>query len=364
MKKYDVVIVGGGGAGLFLARELTKKKYQVLILDQKKDLLDFSFYTLGSFINPDEFDFSRNIIAQQIDEICVKSKRLQSIIKCHGFTLDKRIVHQELLDAIDKDFITYNLGTQIKTIENKGADGYVKVVDKKGMTYEGKIFVDATGTAGVLSKKVGLQSKTIQLATGVEYNVKYKGKTNQIFLLLGKTYKGGYGWIFPLKNGRGIIGFGTTDDNLKKGLKERLNAILELPDIKKLVEKDNQKIEGGSIPITPVLEKFVDQNLVCIGDSVSQVNPIAGEGYKFIFESARMAGKAIDEALQTKNIDTLNGYEREWKERFLSNYKRSKVAQERINSFSKKDLFVDFGILLLKMRSNSKNFQSISGEYK
>lgn len=361
--KYDVVIVGGGGAGLFLARELTLKKYQVLILDQKKDLLDFSFYTLASFIDPDDFGFSNNIVAQEIDEICIKSKRLQTIIKGNLFTLDKRIVHQELLDAIDEDFVTYKLGTQIKEIQKNQEDGYAKVIDKKGNSYTGKIFVDATGTAGVLSRKVGLQSKTFQLATGVEYNVKYKGKTNQIFLLLGKTYKGGYGWIFPLKNGRGIIGFGTTDDKLKKGLKDRLNAILELPDIKKLVEKDNQKVEGGSIPITPVLEKFVDHNLVCIGDSVSQVNPIAGEGYKFIFESARMASKAIDQALQAEKIDTLKSYEYEWEQRFLSNYKRSKVAQERINSFSKNDVFIDFGILLSKIRANSKNLQSISGEY-
>ena len=59
--------------------------------------------------------------------------------------------------------------------------------------------------------------------------------------------------------------------------------IIELPEIKKIVTLDRSKVEGGSIPITPVIEKFVLNNLVCVGDSVSQVNPIAGEGYKFIF---------------------------------------------------------------------------------
>lgn len=360
--KYDVIIVGGGGAGLFLARELSNRKFKILILDQKRDLLNFSFYTLASFMNPKEFGFSNNIIAQEINEICVHSRRLKTKIKADLCTLDKRIVHEELLQAIDSDFVTYKLGVQIKDIQKKG-DAFTAVVDKEGNTYESKIFVDSTGTSGLLSKKIGLQGKTFPLATGVEYNVKYKGKTNQIFLLVGKTFKGGYGWIFPLKNGRGIIGFGTTDNELRKGLKDRLNTILKHPNIKKLVEKDRDKVEGGSIPVTPVLEKFVLHNLVCVGDSVSQVNPIAGEGYKFIFESAQMASKAIEKALQTDNLDALSGYEEEWKKRFLANYQRSKLAQERINKYSKKDLLVDFAVVLSKLRSNQKNLQSISGEY-
>lgn len=161
--------------------------------------------------------------------------------------------------------------------------------------------------------------------------MKYSGATNEIQLLLGKNYQGGYGWIFPLKNNRAIIGFGTVDKALKKGLKKRLNEILEYPEIKRIIEKDNEKVEGGSIPITPVLEKFVKHNLVCVGDSVSQVNPVAGERYKFIFESATIASKAINNALITNDLGQLIAYENQWKIRFLSNYKRSKVSSPTQN---------------------------------
>jgi digeranylgeranylglycerophospholipid reductase len=360
---YDVIIVGGGGAGLMLARELSNLNHKVLIIDQKKDLLDFTFYTLASFIKLEDFNLTEKVVAQKINEICICSNRFSETIKGDLYTLDKREVHRELLNSLNKEFVSFELGVQIKDIL-KEEDTFTSVIDKKGNKYSAKIFVDATGTTGVISKKIGLQSKDFQLATGVEYNVKYKGKINQIFLLLGKTFKGGYGWIFPLKNERAIIGFGTIDGKLKKGLKERLNRILELSNIKELVEKDIEKVEGGSIPITPVLEKFVLNNLVCVGDSVSQVNPIAGEGYKFIFESAIMASKAISQSLINDDLRMIKDYEDEWKERFLSNYKRSKIAQERINKFSKKDVFIDFGILLSKLRSNQKNLQSISGEYK
>lgn len=57
--------------------------------------------------------------------------------------------------------------------------------------------------------------------------------------------------------------------------------------------KDNDKVEAGSVPITPVLDKFELNNLICVGARISPVKPVAGEGYTFVFEVALMASKAI-----------------------------------------------------------------------
>ena len=363
MTNYDVVIVGGGTAGLMLARELGRQKHKVLILDRKKNLLEFSFNTLGSFINLDEFQLSEKVVAQKIDTAVIHSKFLKENIAVDAYILDKKELHKEILESLDTALVDIQLGVYIKEIKTDNENNFSSVIDKNGVEYSAKIFVDASGTSGVLSKKIGLIPKVTDLATGVEYNVKYTGKKNEFHLLIGKDYKGGYGWIFPLKNKRAIIGFGTFDKSMVKNLKENLHAVLELPNIKKLVIKDNDLVEGGSIPITPVIDKFIKANLVCVGDSVSQVNPIVGEGYKFVFEAAIMASKAISNSLLNDDLNLLSDYETNWKKRFLSNYKRSKVAQERIFSLSKKDYLTDFGMILLKLRANKKNVQTISGEY-
>lgn len=360
---YDVIIVGAGTAGIMLARELGKCKKKVLILERKKNLLDFSFKTLASFINLKEFGLTDYSVAQQIDFAVVHSKSLKEKVNVEGFTLDKVKLHEEIINSLDSDFIDIELGVQIKEIIADSDNNYTAVKDKNGNEYTAKIFVDASGTNGVLSKKIGLIPKVTDLATGVEYNAKYLGNDNEIHLLIGKDYKGGYGWVFPLKNKRAIIGFGTFDKSMIKGLKDNLNSILELPNIKKLVLKDNDVVEGGSIPITPVIDKFIVGNLVCIGDSVSQVNPIVGEGYKFIFEAAIMASKAINQALIQKDIKLLSMYEDQWKKRFKSNYTRSKIAQKRIFSLTKNDFLVDVGVVLLKLRANKKNVETLSGEY-
>lgn len=362
MEKFDVVIVGAGTAGLMLARELGRLKRKTLVLDRKKNLLEFSFNTLGSFINLQQFELSQNVVAQNINTICLHSKRIKRNIKSNLYVLDKKEVHKEILNAIDNNYISIKTNVNIKDIKRENAS-VVALTDQHKEKYTAKIFVDASGTNGVLSKKVGLIPKKTQLATGVEYNVKYLGKTSELHLLIGKVYQGGYGWIFPLKNQRAIIGFGTFDDNIVKDLKNRLHKILELPNIKKLVSKDNDKVEGGSIPITPVLDKFVVDNLVCVGDSVSQVNPIVGEGYKFIFESAIMASKAIDNALKTNDIKALQTYEIAWKNRFLANYKRSKRAQERFFKYSQNSLLMDYVLLISKLYPNARAIRSLSGEY-
>lgn len=360
---YDVVIVGGGTAGLMLARELGRCKRKVLILDRKKNLLEFSFNTLGSFIDLDQFELTNSVVAQKINSAVIHSKYLKENIKVDAYILDKKKLHEELLASLDSNFVDIKLGINIKEIKSDINNNFTSVIDKKETSFSAKIFVDASGTNGVLSKKIGLMPKNPELATGVEYNVKYFGKKDEFHLLIGKDYKGGYGWVFPLKNNRAIIGFGTFDKGMIKGLKDNLNDILELPNIKKLVLKDNDIVEGGSIPITPVIDTFIKGNLVCVGDSVSQVNPIVGEGYKFIFESAIMASKAINKSLEKNDLSLLDTYQTEWKRRFLSNYNRSKKAQERIFSLSQKDYLTDLGMLLLKLRSNKKNVQTISGEY-
>ncbi|WP_299064643.1 NAD(P)/FAD-dependent oxidoreductase [uncultured Polaribacter sp.] len=364
MHNFDVVIIGGGTAGLMLARELGKLKRKTLVLDRKDNLLAFSFNTLGSFINIKDFNLTKDVISKEIDTLIFKSKNVKRAIKTDNlYVLDKKKVHEELINAMNTDDVTLKTNIHIKDILKDASGNFTGVIDKDNNEYYAKIIVDASGTNAIISKKIGLRAKKVPLATGVEYNVAYLGNPNTMYLLSGKEYQGGYGWIFPLKNKRAIIGFGSYNNEVIKDLKRRLNDVLEFPFIKKLVKKDNENVEGGSIPITPVLEKFVVNNLVCVGDSVSQVNPIVGEGYKFIFEAALMASKAIDKSLEKEDINCLVAYETEWKNRFSANYKRSKSAQEKLYKYTNNNFVMDTALLLMRLRSDERIVRSLSGEY-
>lgn len=360
---YDVVIVGAGGAGLYAARELSRQKKKVLIIEKNENLLKFSFHTLGSFMDVKAFDLTPAVIAQPIKTMLLKSTRMERKLMVNANVLDKVKVHEELLAGLDPEFVTIKNGLSIVDFECDTVGRIKHIIDKNNEMHVGKYFIDATGFNGVLSRKLNLQPEVNEIASGVEYNVKYKGDPQTCYLLIGKKYKGGYGWIFPMQNGRAIFGFGSAEKDVIKILKKRLDEIILLPEFQKLVEKDNNKCEGGTLPITAVREKLIHHNLICIGDSVTQVNPTVGEGYKFIFESAKMGADAIVNALNTNDPAALAVYEEKWKQRFLHNYHFSKRFQRLVMRYSHFDWLMDILMIFLKRKSDEKVIKVIAGEY-
>ncbi|MCE3295882.1 MAG: DNA-binding protein [Crocinitomicaceae bacterium] len=363
MENYDVIIVGAGSAGLMSARELGRMGHKVLLLDRKTDLFSFSFNTLGSFIRLEDFDLSQDVVAREIGVIRMYSRRFERKFTYPVKILNKKKVHLELYNALDTNNVKTLTGVYIKEfVQNENGD-LVKLIDQNKNEYSGKIVIDASGTIGFLSRKLGLQPQKLEYATGVEYNVRYLGKPDEAHLFIGREFEGGYGWIFPLENDRAIVGFGSNDEKIIKELKSRLDRILAMPAFKNLVAKDNEKCEGGTIPVSEVHTRFVKNNLVCIGDSVSQVNPVVGEGYKFILESAVMAVKAIDEALKQNDNSLLKKYESDWSKRFLDNYNFSKYVQLKMFRYSKYDFLVDFLMIYSRIKDNNKFVKVLAGEY-
>ena len=135
MKNFDVIIVGAGTAGLMLARELGKAQRKTLVLDRKKHLLDFSFNTLASFINLKDFNLSDNVVAQKINKVTFYSNKVKSSLKADLYTLDKKKVHEELLEAINNEFVTFQLNTNIKSITADDNQNFTTVVDQSKTEY-------------------------------------------------------------------------------------------------------------------------------------------------------------------------------------------------------------------------------------
>lgn len=360
---YDVIIVGAGSAGLMTARTLGNLKCSVLLIDRKVDLLNLPFQTLGSFIDINEFDLTRNVIASDINKATIYSKHYACSAYGKAYILDKVNLHKELLEKIDTQYVDIRKSTFINAYETDSSGNITSVIDDKGNKYFAKYFVDSTGLAGVFSKKLRLQDSTMKVAVGLEYNVKYRGNPNETHFYIGKDFQGGYGWIFPLKNQRAILGFGSFENLVIKEIKKQLDNMLTIEKVSKLVEKDNDNAEGSTIPITEVKSQFINNNLVCVGDSVSQVNPVVGEGYRYIFKSAVLASKAIDKAIKNNNSDYLQEYETDWRKQFMCKYKIAKKLQKILDRFSRNDLLIDLGVLFLKTKRHRTVERLFAGEF-
>jgi digeranylgeranylglycerophospholipid reductase len=363
VNSYDVVIIGAGIAGLFLARELGKSSLKICLIDSKADPANVTFYTLGSFIDLDRYGISNQVIAAEISEGHFHSKHIHFQKKGKGYILNKKRLYQEILDKIDRSNVEIRRSTHIKGVNLNSSGEVDYVTDEKGGIYKAKIFVDATGTEGFLSKRFGLQDKHFNIAEGLEYNVEYKRPQNQVHLFIGNLFRGGYAWIFPFGDNRAIFGYGTFNLIARSEIKKRLDSAFDDKTIRQLVIKDNEQLSGGTIPITDVKTKFVYKNVVCVGDSVSQVNPIVGEGHKFIMEACLIAASYIQKAFLGNNIEILTGYEQEWCSKFYQDYVLSKHLQISADRYSKSDLLCDIAASLLLIKRDKTMMKLLSGEF-
>lgn len=359
-KLLDVVIVGAGIGGLSVAHLLGKYNLKVALLDSKEDLNKVTFHTLGSFLDLDRFGLSRDVVAAKQTECIFHSSHFHIKKKGKAYILNKQKLYKELLDKAIQNKVEVFSSTYIKDVSTDTNGIITSISDEKGNTFTAKIFIDATGVEGLFSRKFGLQDEHLNIASGLEYNAKYFGPQYQSHLFIGNLFRGGYGWIFPFGNNRAIVGYGSSNEIVRSHLKDKLNAMLEIPFIKKLVKKDNDELSGGTIPVD-IKTKFVYKNVLCIGDSVSQVNPIVGEGHRFILEAGLMAAPAIQQAILQNNPELLHGYEIDWNKKFYKDYIWSKRGQVFANKLSKHDILSDIATLFLATKRNSTFVNLLAG---
>ena len=363
MKEFDVVIIGAGCAGLMSAQLLAKQNLSVALIDAKKDLLDLSFLTLGSFMDINNYGLSEKVIASKINKGSFYSKRVSISKSADVVIIDKTQLHRELLEKCVKHGTNIFSGCRIADIKLDKTGAIDRVIDKHNNEYKGKIYIDASGTTGFLSRKLGLQEHSFPLAVGLEYDASYTGDPHEVIFFIGPQYAGGYGWIFPLGNARAIVGFGTFNPAIRSNLKKGLMSVIADRRVNKFIDLDNKSTQGGNIPITGVNKTFYTNNVVCVGDSVSQVNPLVGEGYMFILDSAIMAVNAISTALASSDLTLLKNYENEWNHTYRTHYLNAKMMQGFLAETMKYDLLTDIGLLFLNLKRAKTVSRIVSGRF-
>ena len=78
------------------------------------------------------------------------------------------------------------------------------------------------------------------------------------------------------------------------------------------------------IPNEGLSRKTVYNNVILVGDSAGQANPLVLEGIRYAIRFGEVAGRVVADAIRNDNVNetTLLSYEKEWK----------KAIQSKINS--------------------------------
>ena len=313
---YDVIIAGGGVAGLYAARELSKAKLKVLLIDQTS--------TLGSTawtpaITIEKFSLPKEGINASFNEVILgtlKKEKKWTSEQNIGYVMDYKRMTALILEQARTNGCTVFTESTVNSLIKKNEE-IIGINTSKGDFY-GKYIIDATGSAGILLSEIGLRKKIpchpsvgieIEVLDKNQYLKKFEGAISVYFDK--ELFACGYGWVSTNGHDKYKIGIGESEvtsskkhPNLESRLEDFVKLLLNDKKIE-ILEKHGGSIYGGH---NFKVKKIRSKNLLGIGDTIGSFNPFLGEGIRHALYSALFA---VDSILKNiKNNEDLSNYEK------------------------------------------------------
>jgi flavin-dependent dehydrogenase len=365
MQEFDVVVIGAGPAGGHCARLLAKSGYQVLLVEQHETFEQNNFSSAATPLETiEKFDLPEAVIGsywQNIVIITTNSERSWQSNKNLGVVFDFAKLRQFLANDVIINSSQVWLGYRYLKYDHKNDKTYVYLKQRGGdsLTVTAKIIVDATGFTRAVIYPEKKNKPSFLKATGIEYLIEvsdtaYQKCANSLIFFLGyKWSPKGYSWIFPMENNQLKIGAAWFNEEHKiiqevKPLKEYIYQIIQ--DYLNLEQYKILDIHGSILEYSVGLNDiYYRDNIIVIGDAVSTVNFLGGEGIRHGMQGAEIAAGYIQNYLKGE-ISDFGEYQKEMQQYFSKKWNISeKISRGVYLEYS--DERIDRGVAYLKYLS-------------
>ena len=180
------------------------------------------------------------------------------------------------------------------------------------VTYRAPLVVAADGVSSRLATAAGREKRTDRVM-GVAVRAYYRTPRPDDYLeshleLWTTDDSGqrmlmpGYGWLFPLGDGRTNVGLGILDTSsafgktdYKDGLRRWVDTLGDAWSLEH--DADGGPIRGAALPMGFNRTPLYADGLLLVGDAAGMVNPFNGEGIDYALEAGRVGAEVIVQAL-------------------------------------------------------------------
>ena len=361
---FNVVIIGAGPSGCQCARTLAKLGYKILLFEQHKT---FEKNNFSSAATPketlDKFDLPETVVGsywQKISIITTNINQTWASPKTLGAVLNFAKLREFLVAEVESYNGKVCMGCRYTRHFQEDGKTIVEVrsSDGKKIAVSTEVLVDATGYArAVIYDKKSRQPQFLT-AVGIEYLIEvelreYDKYANDLKFFLGhKWMPKGYSWIFPMEAEKQRLKIGVARFNLEhkqivetKPMRWYLKLLIQ--DYMKLEKYKLIDVHGSTVKYSVGLKDiYYQDNVIAIGDAVSTINILGGEGIRHGMENAEIAIKYIQKYLK-KRLSSFRPYQKEMQRRYAIKWNISEQMLRR-RYMQDSDESIDKGVKYLK----------------
>jgi digeranylgeranylglycerophospholipid reductase len=372
-RHYDVLVVGGGPAGLAAAEAAAKGGARVAVLERQKEI-GYPVHTSGgSWIGDMQAIGIPDNLYHPIRSVTFLSPHREARFDYADpvcCVLDVRGVYQHLAGrAVAAGAALHPNSPVERPIVEDGRVVGVIAKDHRNRIGEWRapVVIDASGFSCTLSTRTSLHAGYKRYGYGAEYDF-YAPNYDQdsLYLIMGsQVAPSGYAWAFPRGKGRVRLGVGVIRPDVDVDAREYLDTFAErLPSLAPVFSGASPvEYHTGLFPSEGVVEHFVGEGLLATGDAAGHGSTLVGEGIRFAIYSGQMAGAVAAEAVRAgdSSAQFLARYDRQWRARFGREMDISYIVNQRIAAWS--DAKWDEGVDMLKRLTPTQAAELLRGDY-
>jgi flavin-dependent dehydrogenase len=361
-KYFGAVIIGAGPAGCHCARILAKFGGSVLVVEQHENFLQNNYSSAGSPLETlRQFSLPETVVARfwrKLDIVATKVSQHWESSNNLGVVFDFAKLREFLANDVEKNGGEVWMGYRYVSYRQESGKTIVCFKRRGGEIVEvsTQILVDATGYARAVMYPNKRERPAFYKGTGIEYLIEVGDRDYQkycdslVFFLGYKWSPKGYSWIFPMNENQLKVGSAWIDAPHKyiktlKPLREYVKAILT--DYMHLESYKLIDIHGSILEYSSGLNDcYYRSNIIAIGDAVSTVNFLGGEGIRHAMEAAEIAAHYIQKYWLGEITDFEN-YQADMQKKYRNKWNTSEAINRRVY-LEYSDHKIDRGVAYLK----------------
>ena len=327
----DVIIIGGGLAGLTNAIHLSKLGKKVLLIEKNEypkhkvcgEYISNEVLPYLEFLGINPFDFG----AVKIDKFqlsTIKNKLISADLPLGGFGISRYKLDFILSEKAKENGVRI---IQDSVVGVEFTNDQFKIETKENKIFTSKIAIGAFGKRSLLDVKMErdfIKKKSPYL--GVKIHVKGNFPSDLVAL---HNFKGGYCGVSKVENNAINLCYITNFSAFKKykNIDDFQEKVVFKNDYLRDIFNNSTKVFENPLTISQIsfeTKKPVENHLIMCGDSAGMIHPLCGNGMSMAIRSAQIASKLILNYLNGE-ISTRNelekNYIRQWNKTFKSRLK-------------------------------------------